>query len=219
MSLNFNRLQAGSFSHGRGYEQVREDRTEDGLDRSNGCEQKITMSLAYWSAFTPDSTSVRCSMIREVKKTHETRRVRVRLESLVKHSWQGGKRLSHSWRVADEYDVKRSRWQGACLLLSSRCHFFLFRLEAYHKELNVHVEMFLLTLAIDQDETAEIDREMQLRGDVEHLYVRFHLKTRTLRCRVTTTIPFFARRKQVPQSVWSKKKKRLTCKTEKKVKR
>ena len=37
--------------------------------------------------------------------------------------------------------------------------FLLFRLEAYHEELNVHEEMFLLTLAVDQDETAEIDRE------------------------------------------------------------
>ena len=44
--------------------------------------------------------------------------------------------------------------------ISSWCHFFLFRLEAYHEELNVHEEMFLLTLAVDQDETAEIDREM-----------------------------------------------------------
>ena len=60
--------------------------------------------------------------------------------------------------------------------------FFLFRLEAYHEELNVHEEMFLLTLAVDQDETAEIDREMWRRGDVESPYVRFriHVKTRTL---------------------------------------
>ena len=58
--------------------------------------------------------------------------------------------------------------------------FFLFRLEAYHEELNVHEEMFLLTLAVDQDETAEIDREMRRRGDVEPPYVRFHLKIRTL---------------------------------------
>ena len=65
-------------------------------------------------------------------------------------------------------------------MLSSRCRFFLFRLEAYHEELNVHEEMFLLTLAVDQDETAEIDREMQRRGDVKPPYVRFHLKTRTL---------------------------------------
>ena len=36
--------------------------------------------------------------------------------------------------------------------ISSRCHIFLFRLEAYHEELNVHEEMFLLTLAVDQDE-------------------------------------------------------------------
>ena len=57
--------------------------------------------------------------------------------------------------------------------------FFLFRLEAYHEELSVHEEIFLLTLAVDQDETAEIDREMRRRGDVEP-YVRFHLKTRTL---------------------------------------
>ena len=53
-------------------------------------------------------------------------------------------------------------------------------LEAYHEELNVHEEMFLLTLAVDQDETAEIDREMRRRGDVKPPYVRFHLKTRTL---------------------------------------
>ena len=33
--------------------------------------------------------------------------------------------------------------------------FFLFRLEAHHEELNVHEEMVLLTLAVDQDETAE----------------------------------------------------------------
>ena len=75
-----------------------------------------------------------------------------------------------------EYDVKKSRWQGAIVSMS----FFLFRLEAYHEELNVHEEMFLLTLAVDQDETAEIDREMRRRGDVESPYVRFHLKTRTL---------------------------------------
>ena len=30
--------------------------------------------------------------------------------------------------------------------------FFLFRLEAHHEELNVHEEMFLLTLAVHQDE-------------------------------------------------------------------
>ena len=44
----------------------------------------------------------------------------------------------------------------------------------------MHEEMFLLTLAVDQDETAEIDREMRRRGDVKTPYVRFHLKTRTL---------------------------------------
>ena len=42
--------------------------------------------------------------------------------------------------------------------------FFLFRLEADHEELNVHEKMFLLTLAVDQDENAEIDREMRRRG-------------------------------------------------------
>ena len=50
--------------------------------------------------------------------------------------------------------------------ISSRCQFFLFPLEAHREELNVHEEMFLLTLAVDQDETAEIDREMRRRGDV-----------------------------------------------------
>ena len=40
--------------------------------------------------------------------------------------------------------------------------------------------MFLLTLAVDQDETAEIDREKRRRGDVEPPHVGFHLKTRTL---------------------------------------
>ena len=64
---------------------------------------------------------------------------------------------------------------------SSSMSFFLFRLQAYYEELNVHEEMFLFTLAVDQDETAEIDREMRRRGDVEPPYVRFHLnKTRTL---------------------------------------
>ena len=59
--------------------------------------------------------------------------------------------------------------------------FFFFRLEAYHEDLNVHEEMFILTLAVDQDKTAEIDREMRLRGDVEPPHVRFHLnKTWTL---------------------------------------
>ena len=96
--------------------------------------------------------------IREVKRTHETRRVRVRPESLVKHSWREEKRLSHSWRVADEYDVKKISLARR-MPISSRCHFFLFRLEAYHEELNVHEEMFLLTLAVDHDETVEIDRE------------------------------------------------------------
>ena len=45
--------------------------------------------------------------IREVKRIHETRRVRVRPTSLVKHSWRVEKRLSHWWRVADECDVKK----------------------------------------------------------------------------------------------------------------
>ena len=45
--------------------------------------------------------------IREVKRIHETRRVRVRPMSLVKHSWRVEKRLSHWWRVADECDVKK----------------------------------------------------------------------------------------------------------------
>ena len=44
---------------------------------------------------------------REVKRIHETRRVRVRPTSLVKHSWRVEKRLSHWWRAADECDVKK----------------------------------------------------------------------------------------------------------------
>ena len=157
---------------------------------------------------------------REVKRTHETRRVRVRPESVVKHSWREEKRLSHSWRVADEYDVKKSRWQGACLYRLDVI-FFPVRLEAYHEELNVQEEMFLLTLAVDKDETAEIDRKIRRRGDVEPPYVRFHLKDSDEECRVTITIPFFARRKQVPQSAWSKKKekKKTDVQNWKKVKR
>ena len=60
--------------------------------------------------------------------------------------------------------------------------FFLFQLEAYHEELNVHEEQLLLfTLAVDEDEFAEIDREMRRREDVKPPYVRFDLnKTRTL---------------------------------------
>ena len=41
--------------------------------------------------------------------------------------------------------------------------------------------MFLFTLAVDEDEFAEIDLELRRRGDVEPSYVRFDLnKTRTL---------------------------------------
>ena len=42
-----------------------------------------------------------------LKRIHETRRVRVRPTSLVKHLWRVEKRLSHWWRVADECDVKK----------------------------------------------------------------------------------------------------------------
>ena len=65
--------------------------------------------------------------------------------------------------------------------ISSRCHFFLFRLEAYREELNIHEKLLLFTLAVDEDESAEIDREMRQREDVEPPNVRFDLnKTRTL---------------------------------------
>ena len=50
--------------------------------------------------------------------------------------------------------------------------FFLFCLEAYHEELNVHEELLLFTLAVDEDEFAEIDREMRRWEDVEPPYVR-----------------------------------------------
>ena len=73
--------------------------------------------------------------------------------------------------------------------------------------------MFLLTLAVDQDETAEIDREMR-RGDVEPPYVRFHLKTRTL-SRVTINDSVFCKEETSIAIGMIKEKKRLTCKTEK----
>ena len=61
---------------------------------------------------------------------------------------------------------------------------FFFRLEAYqgyHEELNVREELLLFTLAVDEDEFAEIDREMWRREGVEPPYLRFDLnKTRTL---------------------------------------
>ena len=62
---------------------------------------------------------------------------------------------------------------------------------------NAHEEMFL---AVDQDETAEIDREMRRRGDVETSVCAFSSEDSDAKCRVTITIPSFARVKQVPQS-------------------
>ena len=45
----------------------------------------------------------------------------------------------------------------------------------------VHEELFLFTLAVDEDEFTEINREMWRREDVEPPHVRFDLnKTRTL---------------------------------------
>ena len=95
---------------------------------------------------------------REVKKTHETRRVRP--ESLV----------TRRREVKPLVTSRRRVWRQKISLarrmpISSRWHFFLFRLEAYHEELNVHEDMSLLTLAVDQDETADIDREMRRRGE------------------------------------------------------
>ena len=99
------------------------------------------------------------------------------------------------------------------IILSSRCHFFLFRLEACIMKnwMSMKKCFFFLTLAVDHDETAEIDREMRRRG------CAFSSEDSDAECRVTITIPFSARVKQVPQSAWSKKK-RLRCKTEKKSK-
>ena len=71
---------------------------------------------------------------------------------------------------------------------------------------NVHEETFLLTLAVDQDETAEIDREMRQRGDVEPPYFIWTRLGRWVSSDYNDSV-FFARRKQVPQSAWSKKKK------------
>ena len=117
----------------------------------------------------------------------------------------------------------RRVWRQKMLLarhmpIASRCHFFLFRSEAYHEELNVHEELFFFTLTVDEDEFAEINREMRRREDVELRYVRFDLNgTRTLSVK-WLMIPFFALRKQAPQSVWSKKK-RLMCKKKSKDKK
>ena len=171
--------------------------------------------MIFLCEFWPRIFTARCNcqgneQFREVKKTRETRRVRVRPRSLVKHSWRVEKRLSHSWRVADEYDVKKSRGQGACWYrldaifffkrkyktqatikeMPRDCHFFLFRSEAYREELNVHEELLLFTLAVDEGEFAETDREVRRREDVEPPYVRSYLnKTRTLSVE-WLTIPF-----------------------------
>ena len=59
--------------------------------------------------------------IREVKSIHETRRVRVRPTSLVKHSWRVEKRLSHWRQVADECDVKKKA-RGRLLGSTSKLH-------------------------------------------------------------------------------------------------
>ena len=50
----------------------------------------------------PQGCRVQSAVIREVKRIHEARRVRVRPTSLVKHSWRVEKRLSHWWRHRDE---------------------------------------------------------------------------------------------------------------------
>ena len=177
---------------------------------------------------------------REVNKTRETRRVWVRPMSLAKHSWRvehslmsrrrvWRQKISLARRMTSRKEVKplvtsRSRvWRQKISLarrmpISSRCHFFfLFRLEAYHEELNVHEKLLLFTLAVDEDESAEIDQEMRQRVDVKPPNVRFDLnKTRTLSVE-WLTIPFFAKRTQVPQSARSEiKKKKDWCAKEKK---
>ena len=76
---------------------------------------------------------------REVKRIHETRRVRVRPTSLVKHSWRVEKRLSHWWRVADECDVKkygawtpsRIRKQTACYCKSAESRSWSYKLASF----------------------------------------------------------------------------------------
>ena len=69
------------------------------------------------------SSSVIFSLSREVKRIHETRRVRVRPTSLVKHSWRVEKRLSHWWRVADECDVKKNgAWTPSRIRKQTACN-------------------------------------------------------------------------------------------------
>ena len=75
--------------------------------------------------------------------------------------------------------------------------------------------MFLLTLAVDQDESAEIDREMRRRGDVEPPYVRFHLKTRRWVSSDYNDSVFCKEETSTAIGMVKEKKKRLTCKTEK----
>ena len=59
--------------------------------------------------------------------------------------------------------------------------FFFFVLKANHKEFNVMKNCCSLLLAVEEDEFAEIDREMWCKEDVDPPNVRFDLnKTRTM---------------------------------------
>ena len=141
--------------------------------------------------------------------------------SLVKHSWRVEKRQSHSWRVADEYDVKKSHGQGACL--SSRCHFFLFCFEAYHEELNVHENccslLWQLTRTSSQKsiEKCGVGKRLNLRMCVS---IRLN-KTRTLSVE-WPTIPFFCKDTSTAIGMiknkkdWFAKEKRQTIKSPRK---
>ena len=68
-------------------------------------EQALHSSFPLKKAKTETSGNI----VGEVKRIHETRRVRVRPTLLVKHSWRVEKRLSHWWRVADECHVKKKK--------------------------------------------------------------------------------------------------------------
>ena len=59
--------------------------------------------------------------------------------------------------------------------ISSICHFysFSFRSLACHEELNVHEKLLLFTLAVDEYEFAETDREVRRREDVEPFFFFF----------------------------------------------
>ena len=86
--------------------------------------------------------------------------------------------------------------------------------------MNVHEELLVFTLAIDEDEFAEIEREMRRREDVEPPYVRFDPdKTRTLSFE-WLAIPYVSCKVETSTAIGMiKEKKKDWCANEKKVKR